>query len=83
MNYLSYTEEEYQRIVKADHERELKEIYQSGYQLGRFLAVYSFVQDGELSVERASKILKMSVTEFLEKAKQYQNVSISAYFPPK
>ncbi|MGM9771860.1 MAG: hypothetical protein ACI3YU_04340, partial [Segatella copri] len=50
-----------------------KAAYEKGVQMGRILTLSSCVQDGYITLERASKLSEMSVQEFLQKAEEYKD----------
>ena len=47
-------------------------IYERGIEIGRILTLADCVQDGEITLERATEIAGMSVEEFLQKVEEYK-----------
>ena len=48
---------------------------QIGIQLGTYKTLFELVEDGDLSLEKAAKSVGLTVTEFLEKKKEYHSDS--------
>ena len=48
---------------------------QEGMQLGTYRTLFKLVEDGDLSLEKAAKSVGLTVTEFLEKKKEYHSDS--------
>ena len=52
-----------------------QEVIQKGIQLGTYRTLFKLVEDGDLSLEKAAKIVGLTVAEFLEKKKEYHSDS--------
>ena len=65
----------YEQFIEYGRQQGRQEVMQIGIQLGTYRTLFELVEDGDLSLEKAAKSVGLTVTEFLEKKKEYHSDS--------
>ena len=65
----------YEQFIEYGRQQGRQEVMQIGIQLGTYKTLFELVEDGDLSLEKAAKSVGLTVTEFLEKKKEYHSDS--------
>ena len=65
----------YEQFIEYGRQIGRQEVIQEGKQEGFFELLFQLVEDGDLSLEKAAKIVGLTVAEFLEKKKEYHSDS--------
>ena len=65
----------YEQFIEYGRQQGRREVMQIGIQLGTYRTLFELVEDGDLSLEKAAKSVGLTVTEFLEKKKEYHSDS--------
>ena len=65
----------YEQFIEYGRQQGRQEVMQIGIHLGTYKTLFELVEDGDLSLEKAAKSVGLTVTEFLEKKKEYHSDS--------
>ena len=65
----------YEQFIEYGRQQGRQEVMQIGIQLGTYRTLFKLVEVGDISLEKAAKSVGLTVTEFLEKKKEYHSDS--------
>ena len=68
----------YEQFIEYGRQQGRQEVMQIGIQLGTYKTLFELVEDGDLSLEKAAKRVGLTVTEFLEKKKEFSGACESS-----